>query len=221
LESRLENKPMNVVALLGGAIGAVIGAAIWAAIAYFTNYEVGYVAWAVGGLVGLGAKLLGGRGAVTAAACAGLALVAIFVGKMGAVKLSLPGELREIANTVVTRETYDERLSDARAFVELKSEDDYPAFMAEHGFVEGDDPSAVTPEELESFKQEVVPDLRDTAANPPAYEAWREAEIARFEGFAKDVSLAQAVKENLGVIDLIFAGLGLVTAYQIVARESA
>lgn len=39
-------------ALLGALLGGVIGAAAWAGVAHFTGYEVGYLAWAIGGLVG-------------------------------------------------------------------------------------------------------------------------------------------------------------------------
>jgi hypothetical protein len=39
------------------AVGAMIGAAIWAGIGIATGFEIGYVAWAVGGLAGLGMYL--------------------------------------------------------------------------------------------------------------------------------------------------------------------
>lgn len=40
-------------AIIFGFIGGIIGAVIWGAIAYFAHSEVGYVAWGIGGLVGL------------------------------------------------------------------------------------------------------------------------------------------------------------------------
>lgn len=58
-----------------GAVGALIGAAIWAAVIKWTNYEVGYIAWAVGALAGFGV-VLGARPSrgrpyqITAVACA-------------------------------------------------------------------------------------------------------------------------------------------------------
>ncbi|TFB24259.1 hypothetical protein E3U55_01795 [Filobacillus milosensis] len=39
--------------ILGGLLAAVAGAAIWAIIAILTEYEIGIVAWAIGGLSGL------------------------------------------------------------------------------------------------------------------------------------------------------------------------
>ncbi len=47
--------------IIGACIAGVIGAAAWAAIAYFTGYELGILAWIIGGLVGFGA-LVGARG---------------------------------------------------------------------------------------------------------------------------------------------------------------
>ena len=63
-------------ALVGGAVGA----AIWAGIAYATHREIGWIAWGVGGLVGLGVRvaareLVGARYGLLAAGVAALALV--------------------------------------------------------------------------------------------------------------------------------------------------
>jgi len=43
----------------GGVLGGLVGAAIWAAISHSTGYEIGWIAWGVGGLVGFGVRLLG------------------------------------------------------------------------------------------------------------------------------------------------------------------
>jgi hypothetical protein len=73
----------TVFCLVGAAIGGGIGAAIWAAIAYFTGFEVGYVAWAVGGLTGAGCSIgaRGYAGNMSGLVAAATALVAIALGK--------------------------------------------------------------------------------------------------------------------------------------------
>lgn len=38
--------------ILAGSIGGLVGAAIWAGISYATNYEVGWIAWGIGAMVG-------------------------------------------------------------------------------------------------------------------------------------------------------------------------
>jgi pimeloyl-ACP methyl ester carboxylesterase len=63
-------------AVIAGLIAALAGGSIWAVIVVFTGYEVGWVAWGVGGLVGFAmaratptrSRALGVRAAVLAAA---------------------------------------------------------------------------------------------------------------------------------------------------------
>lgn len=71
--------------ILGGVIGGAMGSGAWVAIVHFTGYEVGFVAWGVGLLVGLGAmSLSGGRSTAAGAVAAGLiALTAVLAGKAG------------------------------------------------------------------------------------------------------------------------------------------
>lgn len=77
--------------LVGGAIGGLIGAAIWAAVGYFTGFEVGWIAWGVGALVGIGVAVgMGGSGGVGGAGTAVLlALLAIVLGKWAVIHFSI------------------------------------------------------------------------------------------------------------------------------------
>ena len=47
--------------LIGGLLGAFIGSIVWVAIGYALNAEVGYVAWAIGLVCGLGVQMVGVR----------------------------------------------------------------------------------------------------------------------------------------------------------------
>ena len=42
--------------VVGGLLGAAAGIAIWVLVGYFTQYEVGWIAWVVGFLVGFGVR---------------------------------------------------------------------------------------------------------------------------------------------------------------------
>ncbi len=42
--------------IVGGFAGATIGILIWVAVGYFTQYEVGWIAWGIGFLVGVGVR---------------------------------------------------------------------------------------------------------------------------------------------------------------------
>lgn len=65
-------------------LGAMLGAIIWAAFAYFTHLELGYIAWGLGGLAGLG--MAWGHedsgGTVAGIIAAGMSLVGIVAAKI-------------------------------------------------------------------------------------------------------------------------------------------
>ena len=46
-----------VMPIVGGCVGGAIGASIWAAIAFYGQIRLGLLAWAVGGLVGVGVNV--------------------------------------------------------------------------------------------------------------------------------------------------------------------
>jgi hypothetical protein len=52
--------------IVGGLVGGVAGAAVWVLVGFLSHYEVGWIAWAVGFLVGFGVRYsayLGGQDA--------------------------------------------------------------------------------------------------------------------------------------------------------------
>jgi hypothetical protein len=83
-------------AVIAGLIAAVAGGFLWAVIVVFTGYEVGWVAWGVGGLVGftmlkvagMPSRGLGARAAV-------LAAVGLLVGKWLIIEIGVRTELRD------------------------------------------------------------------------------------------------------------------------------
>lgn len=72
-----------------GLVGGAIGAGIWAAIAYVAHYELAFIAWLVGGLVGMGVRLgAGDEDGWTPGVLAGaLAAAAVLAGKYAAVAI--------------------------------------------------------------------------------------------------------------------------------------
>jgi hypothetical protein len=82
-------------ALLVGLTAAVVGGAVWALIVVLTGYEVGWVAWGVGALVGgamawatpLRSRALGVRAGVLAAA-------GLIIGKWLIVEIGAPSQLQ-------------------------------------------------------------------------------------------------------------------------------
>lgn len=69
--------------ILAGGIAGVLGGAIWAVIVAVTDYEVGWVAWGVGGLVGWAmTKATQQRSTRLAMIAAGLAVLGLLCGKI-------------------------------------------------------------------------------------------------------------------------------------------
>ncbi len=68
--------------IMNGAAAAILGGGAWALVVAITNYELGYVAWGVGGLVGYAmSRATETRGRSMALVAAGLAAVGLLVGK--------------------------------------------------------------------------------------------------------------------------------------------
>ena len=69
--------------VVGGSLGGFVGALIWAFIVYLTSREIGWIAWGVGFLVGLGVRITAGMnyGAFPGGVAAVIAIASIFFGK--------------------------------------------------------------------------------------------------------------------------------------------
>lgn len=77
--------------ILGSAVGGLVGAGIWAAVAYFFNVEIGWIAWGVGVLAGLGVRTLA-KGEECSQAGVVAALIAVFsiaAGKYAVVEIAM------------------------------------------------------------------------------------------------------------------------------------
>jgi hypothetical protein len=83
-------------AMIAAVAGGIVGALVWGAISCFTGYEVGYVAWGIGALVGFLSAAVGGEGFTNGLFCAVITILALMGGKVMAVKLSLSKTLELI-----------------------------------------------------------------------------------------------------------------------------
>ena len=81
--------------LVGGLIGAAIGGAIWVAVGYFTQYEVGWIAWGIGAIVGLGVRVGGQEtdGLAPGALAVLIAILAIVASKYLVVSMLVDQEI--------------------------------------------------------------------------------------------------------------------------------
>lgn len=201
---------MEANAILGAVLGAIVGAIAWAGIAAVTGYEIGWIAWGVGGLVGLGAFLMEGRGAASGIMCAVLAVLAILAGKFMALHAVAGQEMEIFSELGIAQEIHAELSSSATAFASVTSEEGYPAFMVANGYTEAETADDVFPSEIEYFKTDVVPELQAWNASPPSFEEWNDENFGTV-----DLPMGQLFVESLGPIDVLFFALGIGTAFRV------
>jgi hypothetical protein len=207
---------MEINAILGAVGGAIVGAIAWAAIAIFTGYEIGWIAWGVGGAVGYGAYALEGRGMVSGIVCAVLAALAILGGKVMVVNHFVNEELTQFASDGSSEELYNALKADAAAFASVASETEYPTFMVERGYSEAPTATEVPPEEIADFKEYSVPTLQQWGTAAPTYEEWQTNVAADAQSYAADaLPMTELLFGSLGAMDLLFFGLGIFTAFKV------
>ncbi|WP_020618146.1 hypothetical protein [Paenibacillus daejeonensis] len=57
----MEEENKIVMPLLGALVAAIVGGALWAAVVVLTEYELGLIAWAIGGMTGFAVGFLSDR----------------------------------------------------------------------------------------------------------------------------------------------------------------
>ena len=86
--------------VVGGTIGGTLGAAIWVGVGYFTGFEVGWIAWGVGVLTGMGvaavASANGEADAASGITAAVISILAVLAGKYAVVHLVVDQLLKQV-----------------------------------------------------------------------------------------------------------------------------
>ncbi len=202
---------MNLLkGLVAGLIAGVIGAAAWALIAFYANFEIGYLAWGIGALVGFAFAFAGkGGGAIPALLAVLVTVASIGGGKylgslwsaekmIGEMLGGVAGEWSdENCKNILASGIFDAKVEkgelppfDENSTEEFEYPDDVLA-QAEQQW------NAMSPAEQQEFSSNKKSEFL-SGGNQLAYTlAW--------EGF----------KGNLGPIDIIFFVLGVITAWQI------
>jgi hypothetical protein len=92
--------------VFGALIGGAIGAAVWCLVSYSSGYEVGWIAWGIGVLTGLGVRMAAqNNGGLLAGLVAGaVALLAIGAGKYATVALHVDKAIGNVSVSQVTDE---------------------------------------------------------------------------------------------------------------------
>lgn len=212
---------MNPKALAFAVVGALVGALAWGGIAAATGYEIGWIAWGIGALVGFGGHLGESEGQSAGVTCGALAVAAILIGKVFAVQFGAPGEIRKFAEASLNEAVYEEIMTDARDYAEVADGGDVAGYMVSHGYAEVDSADEVGFDEKYDFENGRGQELLRFAADEPGFEEWREAEIEMLTAqFLGSYSFTERIKDSLSMFDILFILLGVSTAYKLGAAEN-
>lgn len=203
---------MNLFAAIGGGvIGGVIGAAIWAAISYYTNYEIGYIAWGIGALVGFcvrtGAREL--NGFVPALIAVLLAAGSIVGGKYAVATITAQDHFGKLE--FVTSDTV--QLTRAEGLVGEWAAQNKPLNWP-------DGKNSETAESLVDYPVDVQDEVRKqwNALSPADQQAEVEKMKATFAPLFESIkagAVNEIFKGSFGPYDLLWLGLACYTAWNL------
>lgn len=202
-----------VRSLIGGLVGGAIGAAIWAGITYGTGMEIGWIAWGVGFLVGLGVRIACGdsaEGVLPGGVAVVAAVLALLVGKYAAIQLLLQQEMPDIAVSFTATDLKvglaDEVVAEWQAEGRQMN---WPNGMSvEEATEEADYPPKVW-QEAETRWAKFTPDEQQKMIQDQQQEF-----DAAIGDFSDEIAM-EAFKESFSPIDLLFFGLAIFTAFKL------
>ncbi len=87
--------------------------------------------------------------------------------------------------------------------------------MVERGYTYATNPAEVSKAELADFREYVEPELRDMAQNPPDFEAGKQAASK----VSIEISPWAMMREDFGVLDILFIFLGIGTAFRLASQS--
>ncbi len=216
VEPALEAASLNPLAIAVAAVVALLGAWVWSLLAASTGFEFGIVAWGIGGAVGTGAALAGGRGLTCASICAVLTLVAILGGKYLTMERFKDNWSQEMSGAELWDEDavafFEELRLDAKLYHELDGSDDaLRKFIYSRDYSAAATAAAVTDVDIDEFNEFDRPTLEWIHAKDPDYESWQAYTMSSIS----DVSSLELIREDFGIMDALFLVLGLGTAFRL------
>jgi hypothetical protein len=194
-------------AIIGGVLAAVAAAAIWTGVVLLTEYEIGWLAWGVGALVGaVMAKLTPVRGPKLAIYAALLAALGLAIGKVATVRAALPTYGRD---AVLENEEF---LIGAFALEMKEGERFSPELSVQLASLSSSDSVP------DALGQQMFDEARARAENATEEERGRVA-----TSFANRVltvtSLSQQFLASLGLFDILWFFLAIGTAWKMMRGE--
>ncbi len=204
--------------IIGAVIGGAIGATIWALISYYTNYEIGWIAWGIGAMVGAG-MMVGARD-VQSSMCgviaAVIAVASIVGGKFAAVAIDVHQYVAKMQKDSVVTEDY------TKIYVAHQLVEEYEAGRKPLKWPEGY--SAETATESFHFPPDLWKDLESrwkalSDAQKATYQQATEAQFNAYLVEASQEARTEAFKGSFSFWDALWFFLAVGTAYKVGSGE--
>lgn len=204
-----EPVPMTKPLVLGG-LAALAGAAVWAAIALLLDHEFGLLAWGIGGAIGAAMLHGGARGTLLAIAAGALALAAIGTGK----HLAFQSVVRTEATKVFADFGAAQHAGFAEQCKEWQALGPNPDDAKVREFARKHEIEFTTRAAFDALTGSL---MQDFLANQPTLDQWRSQLV---EHTAREASFLEFLKAAFHPLDLLFAFLGIVTAYGMITKAT-
>jgi len=205
-----EPPPLGKPLLLGG-LTAFAGAAVWALLVVYAHYELGLLAWGIGGAIGAAMLYGKARGNLLAVCAGALALLSIGTGKHMAFRTLAREGLTKRQTLQQTAEGLDAWRTLSASWAKLgnaPTDGQILDFVKEHQL-------DIT--EVKEFRADVVPELQWFLDTKPTLEQWRSRAV---DSMMEHASFVEYLKEDFHPADILFAFLGIATAFGMVSKAT-
>ncbi len=200
--------------ILAGSIGGAVSAGIWTAIAYSTGYEIGWIAWLVGVVVGFCVRMAAGddEGYGPGITAVGIAVLALLVGKYATVSLLVDKHFQEKMGAVT-------QINSSHFQVTLCSEVVQEWTTAKKKLTWPPGKTAELAEGINDYPQAVRDEAQKRWAAKPVAEqqaliAERQQSVDEAMGGLRSMLKTAAFKSSFNGYDILFFFLAIASAFK-------
>lgn len=207
---------LSMKAVLAAVGAAIVGAFIWKFVAVTFDYELGLIAWGIGGAIGFAAASLGSHGIKAGVVCSLLVVASIGLGKFWAFS-AFVDEYKEIVSDVSEENSdlydyYEEEKEDARLYANGSGSDRFVRqFMVDRNYTDASDPGRISEQEVIEFREYYEAGLYEMAERSLSFEEWKAQSMNAFD----DISAWAMVRESVDWVDMLFLLFGIATAFRL------
>lgn len=212
-----EEDALSIKGIAAAAVAAVVGALLWKYITILFNYELGIIAWGIGGVVGVTALMFKSKGFATGVICGVFALLSIFAGKYMAMSSLQESWSEDFLTLIEGQEAeyqvyYQQDMAAAQAFSNgVEGKDELVKFLNDHGYKDLYEVDEITDYEITEFNEYVVPNLKKIADSNPTFEEWLQIS---FGESISEMSTTTLMFADFGIMGFVFLFLGVATAFR-------